>query len=58
MYKKSCMFLLIIGILLMCAVVLVFGFVETSLPSVIYLLLWFLCAGLIDYASRGMSLER
>ncbi len=58
MYKKSRIFLMIIGLIMMAVISFLFGFTEVSIPGTVYIILWFLCLALVDYAARSISMER
>lgn len=51
MCKAGKMILMVVGLVMMCVVSLVFGFIETDIPNVGYLGMWILCAGAVHYGS-------
>jgi arginine exporter protein ArgO len=52
MYKAGRVVTMVTGVLLMCAVSVVFGFTETEIPNLVYLAMWVGCAGMIYYGSE------
>lgn len=58
MYKKSRIFLMIVGLMMMTVISFLFGFTEVAIPRTAYIILWFLCLALVDYAARNISMER
>ncbi|MDO4312687.1 MAG: hypothetical protein Q4C52_06360 [Eubacteriales bacterium] len=45
------MILMIVGLVMMCVIFVMFGFVETDIPNVGYLGMWILSAGAVYYGS-------
>lgn len=51
MYRISRMILMIVGLIMMCVISVMFGFMETDIPNVGYLGMWILSAGAVYYGS-------
>lgn len=51
MSKTGRTILMAVGLVMMCVVSVIFGFVETKIPNVGYLGMWILCAGAVYYGS-------
>lgn len=51
MCKAGRKVLMVVGLVMMCVVSIVFGFVETKIPNAGYLGMWVLCAGAVYYGS-------
>lgn len=56
MYKVSRMFLMAVGMVAMCVILILFGFFETDIPQVVYLGMWAVCAGIIYYGAGAKRL--
>lgn len=47
MYRIKNVLLMAAGLMMMCVISVIFGFAETEIPNIVYMILWVLCAGMI-----------
>lgn len=39
------------GMIMMLVIIIVFGFMETNIPAIVYLGMWGICAGAVSYGT-------
>lgn len=53
MSKVIRLFVMTVSLIVMFAVMILFGFVETDVPTILYFIIWMVCAGTCYYALVG-----